>query len=624
MNWFGRLRGLVAPIRVRSRRSSGDPRKDMIRAGREIRPRNALELAEATSGVWAIRPGLAEAMVAEAARRLRLKGTKAGFGDEWMEEGADEGPPSSPVLAIIDDVAHVFMDGVLTNRDASCARLMGFRMTSTVELMNALQCAVADQNVATICLHIDSPGGSVAGIPELGAAVREAGGYKPVIAMVSCQCCSAAYWVASQASAICAEPSAMIGSIGVYTVIEDSSKAFEAEGIKVHLLRSGPNKGAGEAGVPVDDDQLASVQRTVDDAASMFTAAVAAGRELGLDQVLGIATGESWFSARALELGLIDEIVSASVAPDEDDYAAQKPGSPDVENAAPSSPESEPPQLPRHHQKPRSPNRADQEENSEGGEEKMARRNVLDLLAGKSSKQMQPAPGKTGTDADMDSDSEAEGGADSEADAEADAEAEAEADADAAADADAEAEAEADAAKSGRMKSGGADGYLKPNKNSEARARRGQEQLSAMRLQAENEMLRAALAETQGSERKKVIDRHVKAGRVTPAMRAGIEKSSKAFGSDLRALDEFLSSLPVQVRPTPKGDNPAAEFATRGTPRAGLSAEQREANDFIRKFKLGDLAASNAVDSVDLADGGKFLDANGNEVPSVLGPRKAV
>ena len=51
---------------------------------------------------------------------------------------------------------------------------------------------------------------------RLTAAIAEADSIKPVTAYVRCMACSAAYWIASQCRAICAEPSALIGSIGVY------------------------------------------------------------------------------------------------------------------------------------------------------------------------------------------------------------------------------------------------------------------------------------------------------------------------------------------------------------------------------------------------------------------------
>ena len=89
------------------------------------------------------------------------------------------------------------------------------------------------RNQDAVILDIDSPGGTVAGTPELGAAVAALNGQKPVYAFSSGLMCSAAYWIASQAEAIYATPSARVGSIGVVQTVIDNSARLHAEGIKV-------------------------------------------------------------------------------------------------------------------------------------------------------------------------------------------------------------------------------------------------------------------------------------------------------------------------------------------------------------------------------------------------------
>ena len=56
------------------------------------------------------------------------------------------------------------------------------------------------------------------------------------------------YWSASQCTRIYANDMAIVGSIGTYGVVYDSSKMAEDVGIKVHVVRAGEMKGAGVAG----------------------------------------------------------------------------------------------------------------------------------------------------------------------------------------------------------------------------------------------------------------------------------------------------------------------------------------------------------------------------------------
>jgi len=78
-------------------------------------------------------------------------------------------------------------------------------------------------------LVIDSPGGMVQGVRETAAAILNAG--IPVDAMVDGDCCSAAYWLASQCVEIAATPSSTIGSIGVIMPWIDQVGMWEQLGI---------------------------------------------------------------------------------------------------------------------------------------------------------------------------------------------------------------------------------------------------------------------------------------------------------------------------------------------------------------------------------------------------------
>jgi signal peptide peptidase SppA len=212
-----------------------------------------------------------------------------------------------------DGVAHIRVSGVILKEVPCIFDLLGMPATSTLGVQRALGAAVEDEAVKSISLDIDSPGGSLAGVQELADDVAAAASLKPTVAHASDLIASAAYWIGSQASKLTANESAMVGSIGVYSVIEDASAADAAAGVKVHVLRSSPLKGAG-AGDGLTTAQLADQQRIVDEAAVMFTAAVARGRRMSMEDAQKVSTGQLWFAAEALQRGLIDSISSSSSA----------------------------------------------------------------------------------------------------------------------------------------------------------------------------------------------------------------------------------------------------------------------------------------------------------------------
>jgi ClpP class serine protease len=92
--------------------------------------------------------------------------------------------------------------------------------------------ALADPTVKTVDLVIDSPGGSVLGLPETADVIHAANRVKPTRAFVTGVAASAAYWLASQASSITVTPSGEVGSVGVLDIHGDITKALENQGVK--------------------------------------------------------------------------------------------------------------------------------------------------------------------------------------------------------------------------------------------------------------------------------------------------------------------------------------------------------------------------------------------------------
>ncbi len=185
-----------------------------------------------------------------------------------------------------------------------------FEGTSTVRTRRMLRMAVADEEVGNILLHIDSPGGHVAGIEALAADVASIRGRKPIVAHIDDLGASAAYWVASQADSIAANATSEIGSIGTMAVVEDTSGRMDRLGIKVHVVSTGLYKGIGAEGAPVSDTALAYIQERVNAINAHFLSAVQRGRRFTAEQVASIADGRVHIAAQAQAARLIDRVQS--------------------------------------------------------------------------------------------------------------------------------------------------------------------------------------------------------------------------------------------------------------------------------------------------------------------------
>lgn len=210
------------------------------------------------------------------------------------------------------DVAYIDVVGVLlpSATEAGFWRSWGFDATGYDEIRSMLAVAIADPAVRTIVLMVSSPGGTVAGTIETADAIwiaRQKSG-KAVIALVDQCCCSAAYYMASQAEQIIAEPNAVIGSIGTLVIYSDTSKMYEQYGVRQVVIKSGEFKGGTAAGVPITEEQVKMIQPVIDGMAGHFIEDVARGRGMKSEQVRSLATGAYWLAEQAMSLKLIDRV----------------------------------------------------------------------------------------------------------------------------------------------------------------------------------------------------------------------------------------------------------------------------------------------------------------------------
>lgn len=181
--------------------------------------------------------------------------------------------------------------------------------TSTEKLSRDFAQALADDSVGSIVLEIDSPGGTVYGVEEIAAEIRAARGRKPIVAMVNSLAASAAYWIASQADEIVVTPSGEVGSIGVYAVHVDESKALEDAGFDVTLVTAGRRKVEGNPYEPLTEEALEGIQGRVNDYYRRFVSGVAAGRDVSASTVRsGFGEGAVVGSDDAVNRGMADRV----------------------------------------------------------------------------------------------------------------------------------------------------------------------------------------------------------------------------------------------------------------------------------------------------------------------------
>lgn len=168
--------------------------------------------------------------------------------------------------------------------------------------------ALADPSVKTIDLIVDSPGGSVLGLPETADVIHAANRVKPVRAFVTGIAASAAYWLASQASTITLTPSGEVGSVGVLDLHADISKALENAGVKVTAVHAGEHKVERAPFTPLTDAAKADMQAGVNAWYGDFLSAIRRGRGARVSATSNYGGGRMLSAKDAQRGGLIDFI----------------------------------------------------------------------------------------------------------------------------------------------------------------------------------------------------------------------------------------------------------------------------------------------------------------------------
>lgn len=195
------------------------------------------------------------AMTVEAAERVALM-----FNDiEAIASRKGQKPDGIRCMEVRDGIADIAIRGPISRYEAYWSWLMGG--VSTEMIARAVAAAKDDPEIEGVVLHIDSPGGHGTGIGELAGYIREASRVKPVIAYVEGYGASAAYWLASAASEVIVDPSAMVGSIGTIIRMDGRSRQGELTFVSSQSPRKvvDPNTEAGAAQVQARLDSLSEV-----------------------------------------------------------------------------------------------------------------------------------------------------------------------------------------------------------------------------------------------------------------------------------------------------------------------------------------------------------------------------
>jgi len=209
------------------------------------------------------------------------------------------------------NIAVVSIDGVIGKRVGSLARSSG--VADVDFIARNVQSALENSEVEGILLDVNSPGGTHTGCPECAAIIAQASTIKPIVAFTDNLMASAAFFLSAGADIIVATQTAMVGSIGTFIALLDSSRRNELQGLKTEVFKVGKFKGIGIPGTSLTKAQKDLLQDTVDKAFAEFASFVIRHREVPREAM----EGQTFTGDDAVKNLLVDVIGPVELAIEE-------------------------------------------------------------------------------------------------------------------------------------------------------------------------------------------------------------------------------------------------------------------------------------------------------------------
>jgi protease IV len=183
-------------------------------------------------------------------------------------------------------------------------------------------------DVKSVILRIDSPGGAVAASQEIFEAVQDIGKKKPVIASMGSVAASGGYYVACAAEKILANAGTTTGSIGVRLEHIMIGELLDWAKIKHETLKSGKLKNMMPIDKPISPEARKILQSVLDDIHEQFKKVVVDSRKLDKKFIDEIADGRIFTGEQALSLKLVDQLGGFTLAIQEAAKLAEIEGEP--------------------------------------------------------------------------------------------------------------------------------------------------------------------------------------------------------------------------------------------------------------------------------------------------------
>ncbi len=209
------------------------------------------------------------------------------------------------------EIAVVYAVGTIMTGESgySVNPLFGGDVVGSKTFNEAVREAAESDRVKAVVVRIDSPGGLASASDAMWREITLAAEEKPVIISMGNVAASGGFWIATAGDMIVADPLTITGSIGVFSLVLDTSGLFENKiGVNFDVVRTGPfaDMYSGTRGLSPEEVRL--IEQATDETYKNFLQLVAESRGMTPEQVDELARGRVWTGLDAKEVGLVDRL----------------------------------------------------------------------------------------------------------------------------------------------------------------------------------------------------------------------------------------------------------------------------------------------------------------------------
>jgi len=206
-------------------------------------------------------------------------------------------------------IALLNIEGAIVDGRGGTDRFSGSSMAGGDDLMEIIDGIRKEGGYSALILRINSPGGSALASDELWHRLRSlAEDGMPIIASVGDMAASGGYYLACAADDIIAEPTSIVGSIGIFGGKVDLSGLMAKLKLRNETVSTHPSADAESPTRGFSDTEKIALQNYMDEFYGRFVRIVADARDKDSIAIDSLGEGRVFTGTEGVRNGLVDEL----------------------------------------------------------------------------------------------------------------------------------------------------------------------------------------------------------------------------------------------------------------------------------------------------------------------------